>query len=172
MPSGASHWFREISHAYCVLASLWCLLPSLFAAFISFGTIVESWPTNRQPVIMSAAWLKALLTVAVVIGFAGLIVSMLNCICQIRLPQSTRATWQRLIIAYLNVIAVFTLPAVRLFLPFEDPYTGMGSPMASALGFVMLTIGCCVFVLPVAVSLVVATHVREDGQGPATNLTP
>lgn len=89
-----------------------------------------------------------------VILAAGLPVAVLNLVAAIRrLVRASAAPALAYRAAALAVPGAFVFPAVRASMPWEDPATGMGSPLAALLSLICATIGSAVIVaLPALVT--------------------
>lgn len=161
MPTTYPPYLHHVSHATRILAALWCVLPNVLSTLICVFTAIEFWPVYQQPLWMSAAALQALLALAVILSMAGLAVSVTTFVVHARDSGVQPPSNRHRIFTYANLIAVFTLPATRLLLPMEDPYTGLGSPLASAISILMFGAATLFLFFPVALMLAISCHRRS-----------
>lgn len=148
-------------HILSIFAAIWCFLPSVFALLLAFGKLWIWWPGPGLSIPGWSSEVKGQFLLGIGIAVSGTLVSALNMVHHVTWsPVSQYGVW-RYVVTYFAIFAAFTLPASALVLPSENPNTGMGSPMGALISFVTFGVACFLFVWPVAVLLVVRTHLSD-----------
>lgn len=146
-----------------VLACVWCVIPQGMFAMILVSYACDIWPRDVAPAFESVGVLCARLILGCGVMLGGLAVAIANLVHHVTWTPAKSGVWWRGIVSLVAIPVVFAPFAARLCIPLEDPYTGLGSPLAVALAmaWAMLVLG--VVFLPVAVWLALMT--REQNRG-------
>lgn len=120
-----------------VLAAIWLLLPAVISLASAYMAIDQWWDPGESP-FMTKAELHASLASSAIFAVVALLLLVLGVLHHASWRGGDRSVWRRA--AVLSAPVCVMSPVIcRALLPWEDPYTGMGSPAAVLVNLVVYT---------------------------------